>query len=424
MGQLTAAVIDGRLALAAAYCSSISLLQDKLAGMTGLEMCMQLMRQCWSNKPFDEGCLLRLKQIVDLSKELSSRQIHGGSAIELLAHYLLLSSTDLACMYEGCADTHKPFKKTLAQDYWKSKFKLSPRSVLTDEEELRLFGNFFGAPEKTICRTPNIVHTADTTRPNSFVNQMTLSELYQGNPFSIATPKGVAFHWVADMKSVFLSLYQAVQQSEPGLLEWRRLYVGIKWLFLEARLRNYYFETKACDQEKNPSFLPLVALLQRVLVSPSNFPPVPLEFAAYDTVVPCGVSTIPVSFATVERLVLKFYVVRDEGRGREEATRASKARRNIEIRQLWSALVSQGYLDSTGHTLYSATKLNGTGENLLSMLHVSSTLGGAKPDILNALRREYYAASVTKVLRIFLENAAHQADLVCLDDAYHVPPRP
>jgi len=95
--MLIASTIDARLQLAALYTACGSRLPDERARMTGDEMAMQLVRQCWGNRPLTPHEDSALRNIT----AVSSDSVSPGLA--LVCDDLLRSSLQLSFLYDPAA---------------------------------------------------------------------------------------------------------------------------------------------------------------------------------------------------------------------------------------------------------------------------------------------------------------------------------
>ena len=79
-GHLTVATIADRLQLVALYVATASLHPEPLSAMTGTETAMQLLRQCWLNRPLKPVEQAKLDNILRLC-----RQINGDSGLQYVS---------------------------------------------------------------------------------------------------------------------------------------------------------------------------------------------------------------------------------------------------------------------------------------------------------------------------------------------------
>ena len=151
-GDLRAPSKLARLQLAALYAATSSLLPEPHSRMTGAQMAMQLLRQCWSNSPLTPEERRQLDSVGQLGGHLAAglrplvHELHL-SAMQL-AHLHIMSSadgdppvgTDANCTYiqESSAGCFQGWAK-------------NPRMLLSDEEELRALG---GARRPGGCPPP------------------------------------------------------------------------------------------------------------------------------------------------------------------------------------------------------------------------------------------------------------------------------
>ncbi|GAX73071.1 hypothetical protein CEUSTIGMA_g524.t1 [Chlamydomonas eustigma] len=97
-GNLRASSRLSRLQLAALYAATSTLLPEPLSKMTGAQMAMQLVRQCWSNRPLTAR---ESEQLITVG-ELGG---HLAAGLNLLVHELQNSATQLIHLYPDVAAT-------------------------------------------------------------------------------------------------------------------------------------------------------------------------------------------------------------------------------------------------------------------------------------------------------------------------------
>ncbi|GLC47559.1 hypothetical protein PLESTB_000001100 [Pleodorina starrii] len=95
-GHLRAASIPARLQLAALYAATGTLLPEPGSRSTGGQMAMQLLRQCWTNRPLGAQELAQLRNVGSLGG-------HLVPGLRLLVHELELSASELRHLHEAAA---------------------------------------------------------------------------------------------------------------------------------------------------------------------------------------------------------------------------------------------------------------------------------------------------------------------------------
>ncbi|GLC47557.1 hypothetical protein PLESTB_000000900 [Pleodorina starrii] len=93
-GHLRAASIPARLQLAALYAATGTLLPEPGSRSTGGQMAMQLLRQCWTNRPLGAQELAQLRNVGSLGG-------HLVPGLRLLVHELELSASELRHLHEA-----------------------------------------------------------------------------------------------------------------------------------------------------------------------------------------------------------------------------------------------------------------------------------------------------------------------------------
>ena len=96
-GDLRANSILARLQLAALCAATSSLLQDPHSSMSGAEMAMELVRQCWCNRPLTEEESSQLSSVGRLGGHLSA-------GLRLLVHELHTSAGQLGFLYSSALE--------------------------------------------------------------------------------------------------------------------------------------------------------------------------------------------------------------------------------------------------------------------------------------------------------------------------------
>ena len=128
---LQATSIGSRLQLAELYAATSSLLPEIRMKMTGEEVAMQLVRQCWTNQPMEMDDYKRLENI--------SKLCHHVPGLSLICYEVGKSSLQTGFLHQ----TDKPIIKypvDASNDYVQRERPWNIRSRLACEEEFRVFG--------------------------------------------------------------------------------------------------------------------------------------------------------------------------------------------------------------------------------------------------------------------------------------------
>ena len=135
---LQASSIDSRLQLAELYAATGSLLPEMRMRMTGEEVAMQLLRRCWTNRPFEASDYARLENL--------SKLCQHTPGLSLLSYEIGKSSLQTAFLHKT-DDTKIEFPVDASNEYAQRKLPWNIRSTLTSDEEFRVFGrnNSFSA---------------------------------------------------------------------------------------------------------------------------------------------------------------------------------------------------------------------------------------------------------------------------------------
>ena len=140
---LQASSIGSRLQLAELYAATGSLLPEMRMKMTGEEVAMQMLRQCWTNRPLEptDG-YARLENL--------SKLCQHSPGLSLLSYEIGKSSLQTSFLHQT-DDTKIEFPVDASNDYVQRKLPWNLRSTLTSNEEFRVFqrNNSFSADTYT-----------------------------------------------------------------------------------------------------------------------------------------------------------------------------------------------------------------------------------------------------------------------------------
>ena len=130
---LQARSTGSRLHLAELYAASGSLLPETRMKMTGEEVAMQLLRQCWTNTPMDNKDYMRLENLSELC--------YHSPGLSLLCYELSKSSLQTVFLYPSDNSlTPMEFPQYASNDYIQNQRPLNVRGTLSSEEERRVLG--------------------------------------------------------------------------------------------------------------------------------------------------------------------------------------------------------------------------------------------------------------------------------------------
>ena len=135
---LQATSIGSRLQLAELYAATGSLLPEMRMRMTGEEVAIQLLRRCWTNRPFEASDYVRLENL--------SKLCQHTPGLSLLSYEIGKSSLQTAFLHQT-DDIKIEFPVDASNEYAQRKLPWNIRSTLTSDEEFRVFGrnNSFSA---------------------------------------------------------------------------------------------------------------------------------------------------------------------------------------------------------------------------------------------------------------------------------------
>jgi hypothetical protein len=143
LGHLCSGSIPARLQLAALYAATGSLLPEPASRMTGAQIAMQLVRQCWGTKPLSPSELQQLASVAALGG-------HMAAALRLLVHKLQASAFQLNALHfpDGAPDHAAPpdcpedwgTAYLLERKEWYLQSASNPRLLLQAGEEQRVLG--------------------------------------------------------------------------------------------------------------------------------------------------------------------------------------------------------------------------------------------------------------------------------------------
>ncbi|GIL51275.1 hypothetical protein Vafri_7114, partial [Volvox africanus] len=147
--HLRATSIPARLQLAALYAATGTLLPEPLSNCTGGQTAMELLRQCWSDRPLSTEALRQLRSVDQLGGHLTP-------GLRLLARELEASAEQLRLLHEATEGTSSPGIGVSDADAGTSYFQErqsilqpggwgpNPRGLLTASEERRTLGVVVG----------------------------------------------------------------------------------------------------------------------------------------------------------------------------------------------------------------------------------------------------------------------------------------
>ena len=279
-GQLTASSVFSRLSLALAHASSSTMIPEPRSGLTGLERCMELLRQCIISEPLSSGCLELLDKIKLKSRELEA-SVHGAYAVQLLVLSVKKFSSYLIFLYPLAQRTDTALSQSLTKKYWESKKVVRSRCLLTNEEENFLFNKALGEWEFKAERPAlvsfgsyslrSVARFAPVSGPSSLFSD---SHYYKEKvtpccAFSLLDSKD-------RIESCFFELYEDARLSLVQEKRSRKIELLVHWLVLEVFLRKLLSqdELKILGQNNDytTELIPYVATLESMLLSRASWP--------------------------------------------------------------------------------------------------------------------------------------------------------
>lgn len=301
LGQLVGSTIDDQLALACAYAATSTQIADPLAGVTGLERAMQLLRRCWQNRPFEKRSLERLTNMYVMARA-SREQLHGAYAMQFLLRYLHRSSVSVAFLHVADGVCEPPdsnlskwynqmYSKSSAKGYWIRKLQHNDLCCLTAEEERVVFGKQFGQHESSADRAPTtkwnrfsswLLGDAEAAKRSAytqlshtsfFERDVSCSSRLSAFSFNAAVPSTMLHHW--------FSLYERFRNNAAGTLEYNRAWQEAAFLALESHVpltlspNNKQLYEDQVPNAGGVDAVTLSSILLLVAMRPDLFPAVP-----------------------------------------------------------------------------------------------------------------------------------------------------
>ena len=166
--SLVAQSIDARIHLADLYSACSTLLPEARMKMCGKEVAMQLVRRSWTNRPLDENDYGKLSK-------LSNKSV-ASPGLELLCYEVACSSLQTSFLHTNLAIEeikHPSFPSEASVAYMNENIPRNPRSSLTSQEEVRIFGGirsdyssqkkFFMSDESSTWTTGTVDRVEDRT---------------------------------------------------------------------------------------------------------------------------------------------------------------------------------------------------------------------------------------------------------------------